>query len=316
MPWRSQAKALEKAMRAVGSNFDGLYVKYKSEKTNYEAYDRALDNILHVPNTYTGIPLIGLTDLGASNLLTDLTQNSGLTFQYPVDVEATHLATKFGKYMVLCPIIHLDQVKQAFTDLFSQMVDRYSDPSFPDGPALQPPRPKMPPKKSPPPSINHDPFGDLSVLADQSTVKTIVTFKSCRQQALKNLPAPGPVRKDLFNDIPKEISTPSRSYAEAASLPPDEQSLVSQFTDLTEENKSLQKSLHSKDETIQTLEQRLADHEKETAKAVTEATEATKKELEATYQAAGGDTSNFFRASKRRACYHNEASARGTQGAG
>lgn len=285
---RSQAKALEKAMRSVGSNFNGLYVKYKTEKKDYAAYDRALENILHVPSTYTGIPLIGLGDLGASHLLTDLKQHSGLSFQYPVDVEATHLATKLGKYMVLCPVLHLEQVKQAILELFSNQIDKYSDPSFPDGPAIQPPRPTQPSKTSPPPSITQDPFGDLSVLADQSTaqstVRTIVTFKSKRQHALRNLPAPGPVRKDLFNDIPKEISTPYRSYAEAAALPPDEQSLVSQLTDLAEENKSLQQTLHSREETIQTLEKQIEEHKQETEKAVTEATEATKRELDATKQ--------------------------------
>ena len=91
----SIAPVVEAAMRDVINrlgSLNGLHPHFKTDKKNPAVYDRTLRNISHLPATYTGVPIIGVSPDGAQLLRQELQTNPPHTS--PIDLEGTSLTDR------------------------------------------------------------------------------------------------------------------------------------------------------------------------------------------------------------------------------
>ena len=114
----SIAPEAEKAMRLVieeKGSLNGLNPRFKTDKSNRLMYDQSLTNIVFLPSTFTGVPIISVSPEGAKHLRKELQTNPPQT-SLPIDLEATHLTERLGKYMVTAPMSDYDAVKAHVVD--------------------------------------------------------------------------------------------------------------------------------------------------------------------------------------------------------
>ena len=84
-------------------SLSGLYPRFKTDKSNRTVYDKSLTNIVYLPSTFTGVPIIGVNPREPSifgrNYNTILPKLPFLLIWKP-----THLTERLGKYMVTTPM--------------------------------------------------------------------------------------------------------------------------------------------------------------------------------------------------------------------
>ena len=252
----SIAPVVEAAMRDVikrlGS-LNGIHPRFKTDKRNSAMYDRTLKNIAHLPATYTGVPIIGVSPEGAQILRQELQTNP--PHPLPIDLEGTSLTDRIGKYMVTTPMSHFNETKQYISRLLTLHHAQCSSDKFETAPMLQEQR--RAPTNDPEDEASQDIFGDLSV-ASRNSGATNMSNRARRQILMDTAP---PIRAWQHNEhvtmpaILNAAQWPVLPALQARASSPSADSAASEISRLSEENSRLQTSLLEKTEELKSMQQ-------------------------------------------------------------
>jgi len=194
---RNQAAEVERILRTnKETHYNGMYLKFKSEKQDRKQHDISMINIQKLPSVYSGVPILGITADGAelirqAIITASFVRNSKL----PLDLEATHLSGHIGKHMVITPVDQLNTMRTFLTDLIVSHHAQLASATFPEGPRLQEARQTSSSASDSVSVLSYDPFGDLSnceTNTDTHYTANPQSFPYLHDQAINQLPTPGP----------------------------------------------------------------------------------------------------------------------------
>ena len=159
--------------------------------------------------------------------------------------------------MAIVPVEFVNNMRTFLTELLLNHRTSFKTEDFPDGPRLQESRP--PPTSNNVSVITQDPFGDLATNASVTelihSVPTNVSFQQQHEQTLSKMPIPGPLRTNIWNQLPLKVRLPP---GHRAPPPPDtaslgENSWSSQLSKLTEDNSRLMHAIKDKDVELESI---------------------------------------------------------------
>jgi hypothetical protein len=143
----------------------------------------------YLPSTYTGIPIISVSPEGAKHLCQELQDNPPQT-TLPIDLEATHLTERLGKYVVITPMADYKVIRALVSRLLDLRSAFYMSEKFDTPPVLQASR-KAPTSK-PEDDVSQDAFCDLHSVAsshqDGNSLAGTTSAWARRQQMLTAAP--------------------------------------------------------------------------------------------------------------------------------